>query len=211
VTILLAAPTCREKDYALDRWNASRRAFFGYGDLPICLVDTTRDDAPPTYANFLIDYLSRQNADYSVRHVDPDWHVICTVSSVSQAWECIISEAHYRNVDYILSIEIDVWCPPDTVQTLLGVAEATDAGVVTHTYPYPSMEHGLHSLGCALIDPKMFDKDEKFFGNNCKNFEDLMWDRPNELGRGIVSISNCLRIEHDNKMSLEHFDKSGEV
>jgi hypothetical protein len=162
------------------------------------MVDTTPDSTK--YQNKLMEI------GIDCVHIHPHLYpsVICLVYTVSKAWEVIVREAWDRGVDYILSLESDIIAPPETIDVMVCEAEESGAWVIAHGYPYIGIERPVHSLGCMLINRRLFEPGESLHNPPARgvveigrgNFEDLVWTKPVALGLGCREIDNRLDIEH---------------
>lgn len=146
--VLVAAPTCQQKDYAFERWVDAYRNFT-YPHRSAFLVDNTGGT---------LDYVHRiRKAGIPAMHVEPlPNRGINFIHTLEICWPLIANRAVLGGYDYVLSIETDVICPPETIEVLLAHADGHD--VVGHSYPFRSCWHAANgaaiamvALGCTLI------------------------------------------------------------
>lgn len=197
--ILIACPTADVKDYCLNEYLDAYEAFVTDEELDLFMVDTTPGSTH--YMNKL------REMGVDCVHMQPPYYPMlnCLVYTVSKAWEVIIKEAWEREVDYILSLEVDVIAPPEAVDILLKVAEENGAQIVAHSYPYVGWRNGAHSLGCMLIDRFLFEPGEPLHDPKHKmvvevganaNFEDKVWGKPTATGGRVVRLDNFMKLKH---------------
>jgi hypothetical protein len=191
--VLIAAPTAKVKDYALERYVAASKAFT-YEHRHHLIIDTTYDDGE--HAEML------RGLDFAEILAVPSNPSVLTLA-VTQAWEkYIIPHAWALEYDYILSLESDIIAPPETVDFLLDAARQFEAAIVGHSYErrrnpqvYPlSYAKGLlrQSLGCTMFKTNVIES-----GENCLDyFEVYLWDKARYLGLPMVHLENVLTLEH---------------
>jgi len=193
--ILVATPTSCHKAYILDEFLIAFEWFDTHHNISLFMVDTSPvDDDGENYK-----YMKYKGVDCI--HVDPPHEKIhCAVDSVNVAWEAILREAERRKVDAVLSIEVDVICPPRTPNFMAGAMQANDACVVSHAYDYPAIPLGLHALGCTIFDPKPFLDGSPLWVPGEYNFEDLLFTKPVEEGLHVIKMYNYLPIRHEHNI-----------
>lgn len=139
MTVLVAAPTYRGKDYALEAYLAAYRGFT-YRERRLFLVDNT----PGT-----LDYARRLRAlGVEAAHVEPMpgfW------DTMERCWQLIAERAHELGCRYVASIEADVICPPHTLEVL--IAHVGERRVVMHGVPqHDQWRFDMWCPSLALID-----------------------------------------------------------
>lgn len=186
--ILVAAPTCQQKDYAFERWVDAYNAFT-YAQRSAFMVDNT----PGT-----LDYVHRiRKAGIHAMHVEPlPNRSINFIHTLETCWPTIVNRAVLGGYSYVASIESDVICPPETLEVLLAHADGHD--VIGHSYPWRACWHSMHggacamtALGCTLIKTDWLV--ERI---------DLWDDGPEQ---GVWKDAN--RLELDGLLKIQHLDE----
>jgi hypothetical protein len=199
--VLVTCPTARTKDYALD---AYLRAYheFTYPNRELFMVDTSKDEE---YA----DELEAKGVHTARYPCNP----IGVTLLVTYVWQDVLFPyVKEHGFDWVLSLESDTVCPPNTIEFLLDAAERYQASVVALSYPH--REHDDHEkalndkrirlepgrlplrihrgLGCTLFDPSMFALGESLEDY----FEVYLFEKARILGRGVIVMDHILEIEH---------------
>lgn len=177
MTILVAAPTYRGKDYALAQYLACYEAFT-YADRRLFMVDNTIGTL--SYARKL------RALGVETEHVEamPDFW-----DTMELCWRVIVERAHDTGCEYIASIEADVFCPPDTLEVLL--EHMGEHGVVSHGVPDCDVYHfPCWCLGCVLVRTDLLYEGRYLWS---VPFEQVMY--AGNDGR-MPLLKNLLDIEH---------------
>lgn len=137
-TVLVACPTTAAYDAYFSQWWAAYNAFT-YAQKSAFMVDTT----PGTTAYY--DTLVSRGVPCVHAEPDPrqDGYLIT-------GWKEMAKAAGSKT--YVASIEADTICPPETLTTLVEIADRYGAVWVAHEYP--DFDHpGRHitALGCTLV------------------------------------------------------------
>lgn len=145
-TVLVAAPTARMKDYALERWVDAYHAFT-YAPRGVFMVDNT----PAT-----MEYVHRiRKFGIPAAHIEPVPGCTNFIFTLERCWPLIVRRAVEWGYDYVASIESDVICPPETLDVLLAnIADNNVCGIsypLRHTWQAARDCHLLMALGCTLI------------------------------------------------------------
>ena len=192
-SVLVAAPTYRGKDYALDEYLAAYRAF-EWGPRDLLLVDNSRDDG---------EYVERLRAAGVPRvlHVDPsnDFE-----ETFTRCWQEILRVATEEEFDFVLSLETDVTGPPLLIDTLLNISGYCAAPFVTVTYPYHDGRFGEYyqGLGCLLMNRLLLEKAVGLCFEPGTPWEGLIEGAVYEVGKHNTHVS----LHEYPGLSLRHLD-----
>jgi hypothetical protein len=127
-----------------------------------------------------------------IRHVEPspDWG-----ETFFRSWRVLANYAEFNGIDWVLSLETDVICPPLTLDTLLNVAGYIKAPLVLHTYPYHGGRKGIYQgLGCTLIKTELLVAALEYQYPTLPSVEGSIFS----LGKKVshASLTGLLDIQH---------------
>lgn len=180
--ILVAAPTCADKDYALSGYIKCYHEF-DYKNKSLVLCDNTPDD--------------RQYAESILRHCD---HLLHSkpqegiIKTINDAWLKILWFAGEFGFDIVASIEVDVRCPSNTLTLLKKMLDDNDCEVVSHSVPRTGFRKDFltTALGCVIFRAEHFV--DTYDGES--SFEGELYRIPKKLGKRVMQIDNFLELEH---------------
>jgi hypothetical protein len=190
MSVLVACPVAEKKDYVLLDYLHAYKNFQTVEDIDLFMVDTTNKDDEERYADKV------RGLGVRCVHLKPPFQGWCLIYTVSAAWEVILAEAWRRNVDWVFSIEVDVICPPETIEVFLALADKFGASLISHAYDYPDKSHGLNGLGCTMLDPHLFEPGEKLWAQSGHIFEEYMFEKTLRSGHSVLCTSGYLDIKH---------------
>jgi hypothetical protein len=140
-TVLVACPTWQGKLYCLQAYLNAYKAFT-YPSKELLFVDNTPNG---------LDYKRILSEHAPCLRSTPMQHV---QDAVELAWVKILEYAHENGIDWILSIEQDVICPPNTIDIMIEHATVKQPFVM-HSYPCrgpgPNTGRPIYSLGLCLM------------------------------------------------------------
>ena len=186
-SVLVACPTARVKDYCLDEYLAAYDAFF-YKDKHLLMVNT--GNGCSTYHN----RLKLKGVEF-VKHYpcnEPLVSIQMTVTDVNE--DVIIPFAWEISAEWVLHIESDVICPPETISTFLDAAEFYEADLVSASYRARGNTDMYleQSLGCIMWRRKIFPVGTCFMDYMESYIRQMAYER----GHKAVQLTNVLELEH---------------
>lgn len=140
-SILVACPTHISKLYALRAYVDAYEAFT-YPNKSLVFCDNTPNSLG--YKHILAQFAPCLRSEPMKNLQD----------AIELAWVVILDYAHWYGYDYVMSIEQDVICPPNTIEVMLEHSTAKRP-IVQHSYPCrgPGEDTGrpIYSIGCCLL------------------------------------------------------------
>ena len=185
MTVLVACPTAKVKDYALSAYmNAYNN--FSYKKKRLLMVDTS--PAELEYYKTLKEAGCETVISYECNEISLTYLITCV-------WEdIIIPYAWEIGAEWILSLESDVICPPGTIEMLVESAEWYNASIVSHSYGARGYQERklVDGIGCVLFKRKLFEPGDSFYDY----FEKFVRMIPYSNGIRGVELVNILGIVH---------------
>lgn len=195
-SVLVAAPTYRGKDYALDRYQAAYEAF-EWPERSLLLVDNTRDGGE--YAQSL-----RDRGIPKVLRVEPTFDF---EETFTMCWREVLRVALDEEWKFVLALETDVIGPPLLVDTLLNIAGYCHSPFVTVTYPYHDgrLREYYQGLGCLLMSTELLALAMRKCDEEDTPWSGLVEGAVYETGKHHTHVS----LHEYPGLRLEHLDHPG--
>jgi hypothetical protein len=184
-SVLVACPTARVKDYALDSYLRAYNSF-NYDNKNLLMVDTS-----PIGDNY-DEKLIKDGVETVVRY---ECSILSLPYTITRVWEeVLIPYAWETNVDWVFHLESDVICPPNTIDYLLSAANTYGASIVSHSYGCRSYQElkFTQSIGCIMFKRSVFKPGDSLYDYAERFVREIPYSN---MVKG-VELVNILDIEH---------------
>jgi len=189
-SVLVCCPTAVCKDYAFERYLDAYNAF-EHENKQLLMVDTTPNCDWGEYADKLVDSGVEKVIFYKCNQFVRN----NLTYMITQIWEnVIIPYAHKNGFDWILHIESDVICPPNTIDFMLEMHALLGVDMVGHSYSLRDDENWYmeKSIGCLGWRTEIFPPGTTFMDCAERFARTMAYER----GYTAAQFTNVLKLQH---------------